>query len=693
MFSTADKRGSARMLAAASAAFALVAPALAQPAAPPPPTPAPAPAPANGADIDPSAPMDAMPDLGVEWPDLGKPEPVPAPQDEIVAAPVAGVEEAAVEPDNEPVLVEDIGAVRNYRVTLTGIDGIEARDTIRAEFDKASTLEAGRGKAANAAQVDRRTRADAELLKELLVAQGYYDAEVEPDIRVLPTKAATGNEVAIILNSVAGKRYRFETVELPGLDSAGGEAAKLRAAFAVKPGDPVIAEKVIAAGAALQVALGEQGFATAQVGEQEIELVAERSVARLSLPVTPGPVGRFGAIRVSGAPPFPASHVARIARFKRGDRFERSEVDDLRRALVATGLVASAEVRAAPVAGGEVIDLDVRLTQAPLRTIAGELGYGTGEGVRAEASWQHRNLFNPEGALTLRGVVGTQEQLAAVTFRRNNFKRRDQAFNAQIVASHVDRDAFEAKTFSLSGGIERQSNFIWQKKWTWSLGAELIASGERDTIVATGEERERTFFIGAIPASLGYDGSDDLLDPTTGFRLLGRVSPELSFEGGTFGYTRIQFDASAYRPVGARTVLAWRVRLGTIAGANRDAIAPSRRFYAGGGGSVRGYGYQRLGPRDVDGDPIGGRSLAEFGLEARIRLNLFGGNFGIVPFVDGGTLTTGMVPDLKRWQLGAGIGARYYSSFGPIRIDVGTPLKRQEGDSRIAVTVSLGQAF
>jgi translocation and assembly module TamA len=139
--------------------------------------------------------------------------------------------------------------------------------------------------------------------------------------------------------------------------------------------------------------------------------------------------------------------------------------------------------------------------------------------------------------------------------------------------------------------------------------------------------------------------------------------------------------------------MAGRVRLGTILGADRDAIAPSRRFYAGGGGSVRGYGYQRLGPRDADGDPIGGRSLAEFALEARIRLKAFGGDFGVVPFLDGGTLSTKSTPDLGDWQFGTGIGVRYYSSFGPIRVDVGTPLNRREDDSRVAVVVSLGQAF
>ena len=164
--------------------------------------------------------------------------------------------------------------------------------------------------------------------------------------------------------------------------------------------------------------------------------------------------------------------------------------------------MASADIAKRPVDGGRTIDLAVHLEPAPPRTIAGELGYGTGEGVRAEASWQHRNFFNPEGALTVRAVGGTQEQTAAITVRRNNFQRRDRSIYAQLSASHLDRQAFDAKTFQLSAGVERQSNFIFQKKWTWSLGTELLASDERDSVVATGVERRRTFFIAALPASL-----------------------------------------------------------------------------------------------------------------------------------------------------------------------------------------------
>ena len=138
-----------------------------------------------------------------------------------------------------------------------------------------------------------------------------------------------------------------------------------------------------------------------------------------------------------------------------------------------------------------------------------------------------------------------------------------------------------------------------------------------------------------------------------------------------------------------RIVLAGRVRVGSILGARTQSIAPSRRFYSGGGGSVRGYGYQLIGPRDAANTSIVGRSLTEFAVEARVRL----GSFGIVPFLDGGNIYTSPMPKFSKFRLGTGLGARYYSSFGPIRIDIGTPLNRQPGDSRITVAVSLGQAF
>jgi translocation and assembly module TamA len=508
-----------------------------------------------------------------------------------------------------------------------------------------------------------------------------------------PRTERSDGMLRVILTADPGVQYRFASVELPGLDAAGADAARLRKAFAVEAGDPVIAQDVIAAGLALTTALGEEGFAEAKIGDQDIEINHRTHLATLSLPVNPGPVARFGSIRVSGRPPFSAHHVGIIARFRPGDQFQRSKVDDLRRALIATTLVANADIKVVPVQGGRVVNLDVHLEPAPSHTIAGDIGYGTGQGALIEATWTDRNFFNPEGALTLRGILGTSEQLAGVQFRRSNFVQRDQTLNLQFTASHQKFDAYEARTILLDGHIERQSNFIWQKVWTWSYGAQLLATDEHGVFSPAGLKDTRTFLIAALPLTLGYDGSDNLLDPTRGFRLSGWISPEYSGHGTSLTYARTQIDASAYHPVSDRVVVAGRIRLGTILGANSYDIAPSRRFYSGGGGSVRGYGYQQLGPKDMDGDPIGGRGLAEFALEARVRLKQFGGNFGVVPFFDGGSLTTEALPDFNSWRFAVGLGVRYYSTFGPIRIDVGVPLNRQKGDGPVAVTVSLGQAF
>jgi translocation and assembly module TamA len=614
--------------------------------------------------LDPSAPLDPMPDLGVDWPDMEG--------------------DFADIPNIPDTTIADAAAARAYDVRIEGLEEVEAEGLL-GQFRSLSALEEHRGGAANAAQIDRRAREDADLMAELLRAYGYYDAQVRTRV-----EAAAAGRLAVTLEVQPGPLYRFAEVRLPGLEAAGEDAAALRAAFAVREEDPVDAAAVTAAEAALRVELGRRGYAFADVGALDVAVDHETRTATLVLPVRPEGARRFGNVVVEGRPLFSAGHIETIARFDPGDPYQSPLIEDLRRALIATGLVSSVSIRPVARPDSDVVDLAVALERAPMRTIAGEFGYGTGEGVRLEASWQHRNLIPPEGAVTFRGVAGTREQLVSAILRRNNFLQRDQVLTAQVAASHVNRRAYDARTFLLAGGIERQTNLIWQKQWTWSLGGELVATDERDVDIASGTTRRRTFFIGAIPAFLGYDGSNDLLDPTAGFRLSGRFSPEASLQDGAFGYARAQIDASFYHPVSDTVTLAGRTRLGTILGAGRDRIAPSRRFYAGGGGSVRGYGFQRIGPRDpIFDDPIGGRGLAEFAVEARIRWR----DFGIVPFIDAGNISTSPLPQFDDLRVGAGIGVRYHTSFGPIRVDVGTPLNPRPGDPRIAVYVGLGQAF
>ncbi|MBB5686018.1 autotransporter assembly complex protein TamA [Sphingobium boeckii] len=619
----------------------------------------------NMPSLDPDAPLAEMPDLGVEWPDLTDMSDLPDGQ---AAGPVAQTE---------------IADQRRYEVRLDGLGDLKL-EGLRTQFDALSTLENAKGKTANIAQIDRRAREDQDLLSTLMRAYGYYAARV--DTRV---ETEAGGKILVILDTEPGPVYTFTDVQLPGIEKTGDKAAALEESFGVDAADPVDAGKVLAGEAAVRAKIGREGFPFAKIGAPEVLVDHDERTATLVMTVDPGAARNFGQINVANTKVFGAKHLQTIARFKPGEPYDSEMVDDLRRALIQTGLISSAKIEPVPGVVPDTVDLNIALEPAPPRTIAGELGYGTGEGIRLEASWQHRNFIKPEGAVTFRGVAGTQEQLLSTTLRRNNFGDRDRVLNGQVAVSNINRNAYAARTFTLSGNLERQTNIIFQKKWIWSLGGELIASDERGIIGNAVVPVRRTFFIGALPSSLNYDGSDDLLNPTKGFRVGARISPEASFQSGTFGYLKAQIDASGYFPVSDTIVIAGRGRMGTIYGADRDRIAPSRRFYAGGGGSVRGYSYQSIGPRDVNNDPIGGRSLAEFSLEARVRF----GAFGVVPFVDAGNISSGGLPSLKNMRIGAGIGARYYTNFGPIRIDVGTPINPQKGDPRIAVYVSLGQAF
>ncbi len=610
---------------------------------------------------DPTSPMIELPDIGVNWPDMTETSPAAKP-DQVAA------------PDNQ--------GERRYSVIVEGLEKLAAVP-FKQRFDELSVLKAGEKKPANSAQIDRRIREDQVLIEEILKASGYYDPQVDAAV-----EASAAGDLLVRFAVAPGPLYRFETVSVDGLSKAGDQAPQFEAAFGVTADDAADADDVVAGVKALETQLQDGGFPFAKVNEPEVVIDHDRRAATLAMTVDPGGKRRFGALKIiTPNPPFSDKHLGRIARFKSGEDFDRTKTEDLRRALVATGIVGDVDVVPVP-AGDDLADINVSLAPAPKRTISAEAGYGTGEGIRIEGNWTHRNFFRPEGALTLRGIAGTQEQLAGVIIRQSNFKKRDHALNGRLLASNLNRRAFDARTVELGFNVERQSNILWQKKWTWSAGAELIASDERDMTRGLLAAR-RTFLIAAAPFTLGYDRSNDLLDPTTGFRLGLRVAPEISLRNGTNTYVRTQLDASAYAPITKSVVLAGRVRFGSIFGANTFSLPPSRRFYSGGGGSVRGYGYQTIGPRDAFNDPVGGRSLAEFALEARVRF----GDFGVVPFIDGGSIYNSRIPKLSDFRFGAGIGARYYSSFGPIRIDVATPINPRKGDSPVTLFVSLGQAF
>ncbi len=574
-----------------------------------------------------------------------------------------------------------------YATTVTGLE----KDVLDTQFRSLSALRKGKGKAANAAQVQARADEDVKLIERLLRSEGYYDGLANASVDPVGDKPG---EVAVTITATPGTRYALGAITTK-LDDRNAEPLT-RAALGLKTGNPIVAAAIETAEANVALRLPEQGYPFVEVGARDVLLDDATHIGDYTLPVTAGARSSFGGLRAEGDPVFDVDHLSIFPRFKPGELYDSRKVDDLRQALVATSLYSTVSVEPVKTGtiaadGTEAVDLLVRQTKGPWRSLAGSAGYGTGEGIKLTGSWTNRNMFAPEGALSVEAVAGTQQQSLGTTFRRSNAGQRDRTFQANASVSRQRFDAYNAETVGLAASIARLSTPIWQKKWTYSAGTELIATRETRIVAGTLDRTRSTYFIAALPLQLGYDGSDSLLDPTRGFRITGRVSPEAQKRsgGGFDGYARLLAEGSAYFPVTDSIVLAGRTRVGSIMGASRDSIAPSRRLYAGGGGSVRGFGFQELGPKDINNDPLGGRSLTEFAFEARYRF----GNFGIVPFVDAGRVGEGSTPSISGMRYGAGIGGRYYTNFGPMRVDLATPINRQPGESKVALYISIGQAF
>jgi translocation and assembly module TamA len=625
-------------------------------------------------------------------------------------APIADTELAAPLPplenfDVEPVEFAEAEADREnvsvgYTVKANGlVPADDSTDVDLADlFGDLSALYDGDGKADNAAMVRARLTADGELMQRILASEGYYDAVVDTRIdRGEREDTPEGQPrqrrpITAVIDVKPGQRYTLADIIINADPTV--PPTLIADNFPLSVGEPIVAQRVQGAEAAIALKLPEEGYPFAEIGQRDILLDGATGNGVYTLPVKIGQRSRFGAIETTGDLAFDAEHVEVLARFKRGELYDSRKVDDLRQALIATGLFSTVAAEPQPTgesAGDDTEYVTMLVTQqaGPPRTLAASAGYGTGEGIRLEGSWTHRNLLPPEGALIFRGVLGTQEQGVGATLRRSNAGQRDRTFELVTEATRSSTNAFEAFTGRVAARVSYDSTPIWQKKFTYAYGAELIATSEDDYDFTRGT-RERDFYtIFGLTGQVGMDRTDSLLDPTKGFRITSLIQPEGSLAGRFSPYARTRVDISGYYPVADAIVLAGRIRFGSILGAARERLAPSRRFYAGGGGSVRGFGYQELGPKDPNNDPIGGRSVSEAAFEARYRF----GNFGVVGFVDAGQVYRGSAPTFSNLRFGAGVGARYYTNFGPMRLDVATPIGRKPGEALVSVYVSIGQAF
>ncbi len=633
----------------------------------------------------PEVPADLLENIGL-YPDMAGVEPMPViapvvPLDPQLMAPLSPLATFDLAPraDLEFTTADEEGV--RYRLDVQGLDATG----LNARFRELSALRQGDGDRATPAQIAARTRGDRELLERLLFSEGWYGAAVDSAIETAPETGAL-----IRFTVASGERYRWRQITLDLYPDA---PPRLTENFGLRVGEPIRAIEVDEAEGRLLVEMRRSGYPFAELGARDVVL-DEGPTGTYLLTADIGPRGRFGRVRMTGDAPFDEDHANVIARFEPGDLYDADMVDDLRLALIQTQLFNGVTV--IPVDTGErapdgtaVTDIRVEGSAGPEKQLIGQFGYASGEGLRAEGLWRHRNLIVPEGMFTARAVAGTREQRLAAEYAMSNFRQRDRRLAGSFDIANIKRAAFEARTATASVSLARLSTPIWQKRWTWSVGFDLIATDELDRSFDPDASRD-TYLIAALPTMVGYDTSDDLLDPGRGFRLGLQLTPEFSRQGGrNQTYLRAIADASGYKRVGESLVMAGRLRAGSIMGAERIDIAPTRRLYAGGGGSVRGFGYQDVGPLGVRNRPLGGRGLLEASVEGRYRF----GDFGVVGFIDAGTLSEKSTPTLDDVHVGAGVGLRYYTGFGPMRVDIARAITHTTRAPAIGLYISIGQAF
>lgn len=563
----------------------------------------------------------------------------------------------------------------SYEVTFEG----EADPDLLDKLEESSQLITLRKEPPQSrAALRRRINSDMDGLSSVLRAEGYYGGVVE----ALTDEEADPTQIVIAVKP--GPRYRLTDYRIDYVGD--GEAlARDGADFGWTPGMPARGEDVVAIETALLDHLHRDGRPKAAIADRRAQVDHDAAAMTVTLLVAPGPAAVFGALSIEGLQKVEEDYVRQVVDWPEGEKWDKRELDNARRKLANTNLFRTIHVDPA-----DEVDAEGRLAasaaveEAKHRTLAVGINYSTDEEFGGELSWEHRNLFGRQERLRLSAEGSAVRQQATADFRKPHFLARDLTFLANVTGRAQETDAYDERTGAGFAGLEKRLAEVW----TLGIGV----SGEYSQIDDDGVES--TYAIVGIPIHGGRDTTNDLLDPTGGTRVKLSATPYFATIERDINFTVLEVEASAYLGLGEekRVVPAIRLRAGTVAGADTLDIPITKRFFAGGGGSVRGYEYQMAGPLDADGHPTGGSSVLETGLELRWRVT---NSVGIVPFVEGGNVYDEATPDFQQdlfWA--AGLGFRYFTIAGPIRLDVAFPLNRRDGiDSEFQIYVSLGQAF
>lgn len=526
----------------------------------------------------------------------------------------------------------------------------------------------------------RRAEGDVHNIIQALQSQGFYDAKVNFTIENDRSKVIiTIHPGPIYPISSFTIHYYQNDEEIPAttfpitLDELN-----------VQIGSPALPETILSAEDTLLDQLNLLGYAFASIMKREVLADQKEKNITVILMVETGPLTYFGPINISGLERVKEKFFYKKLRWNEGDVYNPKKLEKTQEALELSGLFRSVNITHAekPV-NGNLLPLEISVLEGKQRSIGFGLNYTTSLGPGITGDWEDRNFLGAGEKLSVRTDIWQKLQNGSISYVIPDFKRQDQNLIWLLDYQHERTKSFTENAISFSGVIERKIN----ERLRISYG------GMYKRLRSQRSDFNGTFNLLKIPLGLRWSNTDSLLEPTKGATLQLKVIPSLQLFNPRFAYCINTFTGTIYQALtqDKRHIFAAKLMLGTIFGASKHEIPPPERFYAGSESTLRGYRYLTVSPIGRHDKPLGGRSLFIYSMELRNRI---GKDFGLVFFYDVGNVYSNYLPNFKdEIRQSAGLGIRYYTPIGPIRLDIAVPLNKRHIDNSFEVYFSIGQSF
>ncbi|HCJ82136.1 MAG TPA: hypothetical protein DHV50_11620 [Erythrobacter sp.] len=543
------------------------------------------------------------------------------------------------------------------------------------------SVEIRAGEPTSLLDVRRRATQAASALEEYLASEGYFMAVVSPDL-------VEDMDMRPQLDVDVGERFTIAEINLSGTETLPADVLdKLSiASDELGIGTWAVTTDIEELERRLVTELRREGYAFAE--SEGINALASRADKTLELTyqLVPGPRVQLGELIIPEGLETKDRSIEILRNWELGNYYTPEKVETLRTRIRGTGLFdgIGVQIQEDPAADG-LHPVELQLSEGKRRSIGAGISVSTSEGVGATASWERRNLTGVGDTLGVDAQIATLTSGLTLSYDRPNIGRYGRDFSAETGIRAEETDAYDLQGISATASLSQPFN----DHFTLSAGATIDATRSTDyELRAAGEDDYEEQVTFSFPLGATYDTVKRPLDPQSGNRVSLGVEPGVSVGDSEAPFTRITSSASTYHKISERLVAAVRAEAGTFLG--EDDVPVDRKFYAGGGGSVRGFEYQSLSPTDADGNIIGGDAMFAASAELRWRKSE---RWGYVAFVDSGSAAGSVDEAIGEMRTSVGFGVRFYPGFGPVRFDIATPLDRRDGDDPVQIYVSIGQAF